>query len=231
MPELPDIEAYIHALEKRIVGYKLRVVEIKNPFLLRTVEPTIDTYHNQKVRQLRRLNKRIAIEFDNGNWMVLHLMVAGRLHWVDANKKLPARKPLMLVTFESGTLLLTEAGTKRRASLHLFDNMQDMEKLDRGGLEILDINADQFKQQLLARNHTLKRALTDQSIFSGIGNAYSDEILNHARLSPILQTQKMTDVQVESRTAFYQLPTHTQAMDGAVTTGISRYLSQESIRV
>ena len=198
MPELPDIELYIEALRPRIQNNKLLDIKLGNPFLLRTVTPGINDFNNRKLIELRRIGKRIALGFDNGHWQVLHLMIAGRLQWIDANKKLPARKSLLTLEFTSGHLLLTEAGSKRRASLHLFANEADMLTLDRGGLEIFEITEDQFKERLQIRNHTLKRALTDQSLFSGIGNAYTDEILHNAKLSPILQTHKMDDEQISS---------------------------------
>lgn len=196
MPELPDIELYIQALQSRITNTELVYSKISNPFLLRTVEPGIGQFTHCKVTSLRRIGKRIAFGFDNHHWLVIHLMIAGRLQWIDKNKKLPARKPLLTLQFSNGYLQLTEAGSKRRASLHLFATEADMLSVDRGGLEIIEITEDQFKQRLTIRNHTLKRALTDQSLFSGIGNAYSDEILHHARLSPMLQTQKMNDNQI-----------------------------------
>lgn len=195
MPELPDIELYIDALRARVGNRKLLSITISNPFLLRTVSPSCGDFFNCKVTSLRRIGKRIAFGFDNDHWLVIHLMIAGRLQWTDKEKKLPARKPLLTLEFSTGHLQLTEAGSKRRASLHLFATETDMLSIDRGGLEILNISQVQFKERLTIRNHTLKRALTDPSLFSGIGNAYSDEILHHAGLSPILQTQKMNDSQ------------------------------------
>lgn len=196
MPELPDIELYLEALRTRVNNTELVGTKISNPFLLRTVTPGIEEFTDCKVTSLRRIGKRIAVGFENDHWLVIHLMIAGRLHWIDKNKKLPARKPLLSLEFTNGYLQLTEAGSKRRASLHLFTTEADMLSIDRGGLEIFKISQSQFKQRLTIRNHTLKRALTDQSLFSGIGNAYSDEILHHARLSPILQTQKMSESQI-----------------------------------
>lgn len=196
MPELPDIELYIEALRSRVAETELISSKINNPFLLRTVTPAIDEFIHYRVKTLQRIGKRIAIGFDNDHWIVIHLMIAGRLQWIDNNKKLPARKALLTLEFPTGVLQLTEAGSKRRASLHLFATEADMRSIDRGGLEIFDITQKQFKQRLTIRNHTLKRALTDQSLFSGIGNAYSDEILHHAGLSPVLQTQKMNDNQI-----------------------------------
>lgn len=196
MPELPDIDVYIEALQQRIENVKLLNISITNPFLLRTVVPGVEDFTDKKLIELRRIGKRIALGFDNGHWLVLHLMIAGRLQWVDAGKKIPGRKSLLSLEFSTGHLLLTEAGSKRRASLHLFASESDMLSVDRGGLEVTEITGKQFKERLTIRNHTLKRALTDQSLFSGIGNAYSDEILHAAELSPILQTQKMNDEQI-----------------------------------
>ena len=191
MPELPDIQIYIEALTKRINNKKLISVKFGNPFLLRTVEPGVDAFHQQSLVEVRRIGKRIALGFKNNHWLVIHLMIAGRLQWIDAGKKIPARKSLALFEFETGHLIFTEAGTKRRAALHLFASESDMLSLDRGGLELFDITEEQFTNRLVSRNHTLKRALSDQSLFSGIGNAYSDEILHHAQLSPVQLTQKM----------------------------------------
>ena len=196
MPELPDIEVYTQALRPRIQNHTLLDIKLSNPFLLRTVTPALDEFKNRKLTEIRRIGKRIALGFDNQHWQVLHLMIAGRLQWIDTGQKIPARKSLLTLEFSSGHLLLTEAGSKRRASLHLFASEAEMKTLDRGGLEVLKITEDQFKERLQIRNHTLKRALTDQSLFSGIGNAYSDEILHSANLSPILQTQKMDDDQI-----------------------------------
>ena len=196
MPELPDIQIYIESLEQRLTNKKLVNLKLNSPFLLRTVEPGIDEIVDRPLLQLRRIGKRIAFGFKNDHWLVIHLMIAGRLQWVDAGGKLPARKSLASFEFESGHLLLTEAGSKRRAALHLFSSAADMQQLDRGGLEVFEITQEQFKDRLTLRNHTLKRALTDQSLFSGIGNAYSDEILHHAKLSPVLQTQKMDNAAI-----------------------------------
>lgn len=194
---MPDIEIYIEALALRLDKATLVQTTLGNPFLLRTVTPAINEFENRQLTELRRIGKRIAFGFDNNKWLVIHLMIAGRLQWVDSGKKVPARKSLASFEFDTGHLLLTEAGSKRRASLHLFTNEQDMLSIDRGGLEICSIDEDQFHERLTLRNHTLKRALTDQSLFSGIGNAYSDEILHHAKLSPVLQTHKMDKQQVD----------------------------------
>lgn len=192
MPELPDIAAYLSALEPRIVGQPLQKARLANVFLLRTVEPPIQTIEGRPVRSLRRIGKRIAIEFDNGVWLVLHLMIAGRLHWKAAGAKLAGRNQLAAFDFPEGTLVLTEAGSKRRASLHLFQNDEGLKSIDPGGVDVFSIDLDGFRAALTAENHTLKRALTDPRILSGIGNAYSDEILHAALLSPVQLTQKLT---------------------------------------
>jgi formamidopyrimidine-DNA glycosylase len=197
MPELPDISAYLSALEPRILGQRLTHFRIASPFLLRTVHPSIEESEGHTVRALRRIGKRIAIELDNGVWLVLHLMIAGRLHWRPLGAKLGGRNNLAAFDFPNGSLVLTEAGSKRRASLHLFANEADMQSIDPGGLnlfedEIFATNLEAFRTALTAENRTLKRALTDPRILSGIGNAYSDEILHAARLSPIQLTQKLT---------------------------------------
>lgn len=197
MPELPDIAVYIDALAERITGVKLQTISINNVFLLRTVEPEKDKFFGKKVISIKRIGKRIAIEFSGQHWLVVHLMIAGRLQWSDQNSKPFKRKAIAEFTFETGTLHLTEAGTKRRAALHLFDSTDSMRSLDRGGVEILDCTLKDFSQRLTLRNHTLKRALTDQGLFSGIGNAYSDEILHHAKISPVAQTQKLSTEQIE----------------------------------
>jgi formamidopyrimidine-DNA glycosylase len=195
MPELPDISAYLTALEPRILGQPLTHIRIASPFLLRTVQPTIAEAEGHTVRTLRRIGKRIAIELDNNLWLVLHLMIAGRLHWRPLNAKLGGRNNLAAFDFPHGSLVLTEAGSKRRASLHLFRSEADMQSIDPGGIEISTTDLTSFRAALTAENRTLKRALTDPRILSGIGNAYSDEILHAARLSPILQTHKLTDEQ------------------------------------
>ena len=193
MPELPDISAYLDALETRIVGQELERVLLKNPFLLRTADPSPQSCEGQTVRSLRRIGKRIAIGFDNDVWFVLHLMIAGRLHWYPPDKSARIRAALLYLEFSSGMLTLTEAGTKRRASLHVVAGEAALEAFDRGGLEVLEADAETFRSRLTERNHTLKRALTDPTILSGIGNAYSDEILHRARLSPMTQTKSLDD--------------------------------------
>jgi formamidopyrimidine-DNA glycosylase len=192
MPELPDIVAYLTALDTRIVGKPLIKVRLASPFLLRTVYPSAEAIEGHTVRSLRRIGKRIAVEFDNGIWMVLHLMIAGRLHWRPVGAKLGGRNNLAAFDFPQGSLVLTEAGAKRRASLHLFSNEAEMQSIDPGGVDVFAIDLDGFRTALTAENRTLKRALTDPRILSGIGNAYSDEILHAAQLSPILVTHKLT---------------------------------------
>jgi len=212
MPELPDITVYLEALEARVLGQKLRKVQIASPFLLRTAAVGLNEIEGHRVIGLSRLGKRICIGMENDVWLVLHLMIAGRLHWKDtvpgkpaaastkATLKLP-KNQLAVFHFENGLLSLTEAGTQRRASLHLLKSKAELEALNRGGVELFAgdefIDLATFKRVLQSENHTLKRALTDPRLFSGIGNAYSDEILWQAQLSPIKLTQKMTDDEIE----------------------------------
>lgn len=191
MPELPDIETYIYALQSRIVGKPLDDIRIISPFLLRTVEPPPVSLETHEVETIRRIGKRIALGFDNDLWLVFHLMIAGRLHWYEPGMKKISRG-LATLTFSKGTLILTEAGTQRRAALHLVAGESGLRALDPGGLEVFEADRDQFAAILQSSNHTLKRALTDPHMFSGIGNAYSDEILFAARLSPIALTQKLS---------------------------------------
>jgi formamidopyrimidine-DNA glycosylase len=195
MPELPDISAYIAALEPRIVGQPLERVRMASPFLLRTVDPPLSEAEGRKVRELRRIGKRIAIGVEGDVWLVLHLMIAGRLHWRERGAKLGGRNSLAAFDFPNGALMLTEAGTKHRASLHNVRGEEGLRSVDPGGIEVLACNLDAFRAALTAENRTLKRALTDPRLVSGIGNAYSDEILHAAQLSPILLTHKLTDEQ------------------------------------
>ena len=220
MPELPDVTIYIEALEKRILGQKLEKVRIVSPFLLRSVEPPVASAEGKQVKQLRRMGKRICIGLEDGTagnekqegptrklapatstnreakiWLVLHLMIAGRLHWGAKGKKL-SKQHLAAFDFANGSLLWTEAGSQKRASLYLARGESGLAELDPGGLEVLDATLEQFSKILKSENHTLKRALTDPEWFSGIGNAYSDEILWEAKLSPLLQTQKMKDEEI-----------------------------------
>jgi formamidopyrimidine-DNA glycosylase len=197
MPELPDIVVYIEALEKRILGKTLERAQIASPFLLRSIEPPVSAAIGQKVRGLRRVGKRIAIGFENDVWLVLHLMIAGRLHWVTKKVKPDGRRTLAAFEFDSGTLTLTEAGSQKRASLHMVAGEAGILSLDPGGIDVFSATPKEFAAQLTSANHTLKRALTDPRLFSGIGNAYSDEILHRAELSPILLTQKMKPEQIE----------------------------------
>jgi formamidopyrimidine-DNA glycosylase len=192
MPELPDVEAYIGALEPRIAGHVLQRVRVASISLLRTVDPPLAAVDGRVVRRLRRVGKRIAIGLDDDLWLVIHLMIAGRLHWRAAGAKLAGRNALAAFDFDDGTLVLTEAGTKRRASLHVVRGDDALDALDPGGIDVLAADLAAFRTALRAENRTLKRALTDPRIVSGIGNAYSDEILHAARLSPIALTQKLT---------------------------------------
>ncbi len=191
MPELPDIVAYLSAMEQRIAGQPLERVRLASPFLLRTVQPPLESVEGHIVRELRRVGKRIAIGFDNDLWLVLHLMIAGRLHWRRLGAKLGGRNHLMALDFPSGSLVLTEAGSKRRASVHMLTGDEGLRSIDPGGIDVLSIDLDAFRAALTAENRTLKRALTDPRIVSGIGNAYSDEILHAAQLSPITLTHKL----------------------------------------
>ena len=197
MPELPDIIVYIDGLEKRIVGERLKTVRIIAPSLLRTATPPLREAEGKRVIQLRRLGKRICIRLEDDLWLVLHLMIAGRLHWKPLAAKLARPRGLAAFDFEKGTLLWTEAGSQKRASLHFVQGEDGLQALNAGGVEIFGSNLEGFAKALQAENHTLKRALTDPRIFSGIGNAYSDEILFHAQLSPMQLTQKMSPEQVE----------------------------------
>jgi formamidopyrimidine-DNA glycosylase len=191
VPELPDITAYLTAIEPRIVGQRFERIRITSPFLLRTIDPPISELEGKQVRELRRIGKRIAIGLEDDLWLVLHLMIAGRLHWRPAGAKLAGRNNLAAFDFPDGSLVLTEAGAKRRASLHLFRGEENLRSVDPGGIDPLVIDLDTFRSALTVENRTLKRALTDPRFFSGIGNAYSDEILHAAQLSPIAQTQKL----------------------------------------
>ena len=191
MPELPDIAAYISALEPRIVGQPLQRVRLQSAFLLRTAQPPLKDVDGRIVRQLRRIGKRIAIGLENDLWLVLHLMIAGRLHWRAPDAKLAGRQTLAAFDFPNGSLVLTEAGSKRRASLHVVLGEEALRSFDAGGIDVFSSNLDAFRTALTGENHTLKRALTDPRLLSGIGNAYSDEILHAAQLSPVTLTQKL----------------------------------------
>ena len=191
MPELPDIAAYITALEPRIVGQPLEHVRLQSAFLLRTAQPPLSNVEGHVVRELRRVGKRIAIGVDNDLWLVLHLMIAGRLHWRAPEAKLAGRQTLAALDFPHGSLVLTEAGSKRRASLHVVLGEENLRSFDAGGIDVFSSDLDSFRAALTAENHTLKRALTDPRLLSGIGNAYSDEILHTAQLSPLTLTHKL----------------------------------------
>jgi formamidopyrimidine-DNA glycosylase len=191
MPELPDVAAYIGALERRIVGRSLERVRLASAFLLRTAQPPLAVAEGRTVRELRRVGKRIAVGLEGDLWLVLHLMIAGRLHWRPARAKLGGRQNLAAFDFPNGSLVLTEAGSKRRASLHVLGSTEAMLAMDPGGIDVFSSNLDQFRAALARENHTLKRVLTDPRVVDGIGNAYSDEILHAAQLSPIALTQKL----------------------------------------
>ena len=191
MPELPDIAAYISALEPRIIGQPLEHIRLNSAFLLRTAQPPLATVEGLTVRELRRVGKRIVIGVENDLWLALHLMIAGRLHWSKPEAKLAGRRSLAAFDFPNGSLILTEAGTKHRASLHLLHGEESLRSIDAGGIDIFSSDLNLFRSTLTAENHTLKRALTDPRSLSGIGNAYSDEILHAAQLSPITLTQKL----------------------------------------
>jgi formamidopyrimidine-DNA glycosylase len=191
MPELPDIAAYIVALEARIVGLPIERVRLTSPFLLRSVEPPLVDLQGRVVRELRRIGKRIAIGAEGDLWLVLHLMIAGRLHWRPRDAKLGGRRNLVAFDFQNGSLVLTEAATKQRASLHVVRGEETLRSFDAGGIEIFESDLRAFREALTVENRTLKRALTDPRIVNGIGNAYSDEILHAAQLSPLTLTQKL----------------------------------------
>ncbi len=197
MPELPDISAYLSALEERVLGQRLQQVRVASAFLLRTAVPPLASADGRKVGELRRIGKRIAFGLEGDLWLVLHLMIAGRLHWKAAGAKLAGRKTLAAFDFENGSLVLTEAGSKRRASLFVLQGEEGLRSVDPGGLEVMSSDLAAFRAALTAENRTLKRALTDPRVLSGIGNAYSDEILHAAQMSPIQQTRKLTDEEWE----------------------------------
>jgi formamidopyrimidine-DNA glycosylase len=195
MPELPDVVVYVEALRERILGRTLERVSIRGPFLLRTADPPVSAVEQKPVREVRRVGKRVAIGVEGNLWLALHLMIAGRLHW-KTNAAAPRRQALALFQFDSGTLSLTEAGSQHRAGLHVVRGDEGLHSLNAGGLEVLEAPAADFARALTASNHTLKRALTDPRTFSGIGNAYSDEILHRAGLSPIAMTQRLRPEEV-----------------------------------
>ena len=196
MPELPDITVYIEALASRVVGQPLERVRIAKPFLLRSVDPPLSAASGRRVTGIRRMGKRIVLEMEDDLFLVIHLMIAGRLRWVPSGGKVPGKIGLAAFDFPNGTLILTEAGSKRRASLWLVRGEGSLEQFERGGLEVLTADLSQFRERLTGENHTLKRSLTDPRLFSGIGNAYSDEILHRARLSPIKHTRRLDDEEI-----------------------------------
>jgi formamidopyrimidine-DNA glycosylase len=198
MPELPDITVYEEALQRHIAGRTLERVRIAKPFVLRSFDPPVSEAAGRRVTGISRIGKRLVISLEGDLHIVIHLMVAGRLRWLEAGAKMPGRIGLASFDFESGTLLLTEAGTKRRASITLVKGHAALEAVDRGGLEVMSADLEAFAERLRRENHTLKRSLTDPRLFSGIGNAYSDEILHRARLSPVKQTRRMTDQEIET---------------------------------
>jgi formamidopyrimidine-DNA glycosylase len=197
VPELPDVNVYVEALQRRIVDHRLVRAIVKSPFLLRSATPPLSATYEKSVLEIRRVGKRIAIGVEDQLWLVLHLMIAGRLHWAAAKPKLGSRNNLAAFEFDNGWLWLTEAGTQRRASLTVVQGEEGLKSLSAGGVEPLEVDLEAFAVALRAENHTLKRALTDPHIFSGIGNAYSDEILHRAQLSPIAMTQKLSAGEIE----------------------------------
>ncbi len=198
MPELPDVELYIHALEPRVVGETLEKVRLTSPFLLRSVEPPIDQAENRQILGLRRLGKRIVFELEGDIFLVFHLMIAGRFRWRPRGARIPGKLGLVAFDLSSGTLLLTEAASMKRASLHVVSGAVNLGQHNPGGIEVLECGLDDFRCALARENHTLKRSLTDPRLFSGIGNAYSDEILHRARLSPMKQTRHLDDAEIET---------------------------------
>ena len=197
MPELPDVTIYVEALQQRIVGQTLMRLRFGSPFVLRTVEPAVAEFEGKDVLDVRRIGKRIVLEIEDELFIVIHLMIAGRLRWLPAGAKIPAKLGLAAFDFSNGTLLLTEAGSKRRASLHLVRGEEGVRALDPGGVEVLETDLETFRSLLTRERHTLKRTLTDPHLFSGIGNAYSDEILHRARLSPIQMSTSMSDEEIK----------------------------------
>jgi formamidopyrimidine-DNA glycosylase len=196
LPELPDITVYIESLEKRIVGHTLERIRIANPFLVRSVDPPIRDTEGKRVVEVRRIGKRIAIGLESDLWIVIHLMIAGRLRWLAPGAKVPGKLGLAAFDFDDGSLILTEAGSTRRASVTVVKGEEALQSIDRGGVEPLECSLEEFAEQLRKENHTIKRSLTDPTLFSGIGNAYSDEILHRALMSPLRLTSKMTDDEI-----------------------------------
>jgi len=197
MPELPDVTVYVEALRARVVGHRLLRSFVKGPFLLRTASPPLSATQNRTVTEVRRLGKQIAIGLDGDLWIVLHLKIAGRLHWKTGTVKLGGRNLLAIFEFDNGSLTLTEAGTTRRAALYVVEGESGLATLDAGGIEPLEVSRDAFAAALRVANHTLKRALTDPHLISGIGNAYSDEILHRAQVSPVAMTHKISEEEID----------------------------------
>ena len=197
MPELPDVEVYVEALRQRLAGQPLERVRLGSPFLLRTVAPPLSTFAGKRVVAVSRLGKRVLLELEGELFLVVHLMIAGRLHWKPAGAKLPGKMGLAAFDFPDGTLTLTEAGSKRRAALHAFSRRDGLQALDRGGIEPIEPSSEAFREALLRENHTLKRALTDPRLLAGIGGAYADEIMHSARLSPMQLTSRLDEGEVE----------------------------------
>jgi formamidopyrimidine-DNA glycosylase len=197
MPELPDVELYLHALRPRVVGAQIERVRLGNPFIVRTFDPPVSAVESMRVRNVTRLGKRIVFSLDAKLYLIVHLMIAGRFRWRERGAAIPGKVGLLAIDFERGTLLLTEAGSKRQASIHIVRGEAALREHDPGGLEVLDTDLQAFAARLTIESHTLKRALTDPRIFSGIGNAYSDEILHAARLSPLKLTSSLTDEEIE----------------------------------
>lgn len=196
MPELPDVTVYVEALNERVRGQVLEQVRLASPFVLRSIAPPLSAVSGKRIREVRRLGKRIVFALEEELFLVIHLMISGRLHWKEKGAKIPGRLGLAAFDFGSGTLTFTEASSKKRASLHVTQGEASLAEFDRGGLEVMDATLEQFREALFRENHTLKRSLTDPRLFSGIGNAYSDELLHRARLSPMKLTQKLTDEEV-----------------------------------
>jgi formamidopyrimidine-DNA glycosylase len=197
VPELPDVAVYVEHIQRRAAGDRLERVRLANPFILRTAQPPIAAAHGKRVEDVRRVGKRIVLALEGDLFLVIHLMIAGRLHWKSPDAKMPGKLGVAAFDFSRGTLLFTEAGTKKRAALHLVEGERQLAALDPGGLEVLEANLDAFRQALVRENHTLKRALTDPHLFSGIGNSYSDEILHRARLSPVTLTSRLSPDEVD----------------------------------
>ncbi len=225
MPELPDISVYLDCLAPRVGGQRLERLRITNPFVLRSVTPAPAEVEGLLVVGLRRMGKRIVLELEGERFLVIHLMIAGRLRWRPAGAKAPGKAALAVLEFPTGALLLTEAGSTRRASLHLVAGEEALRAFDRGGLEVLEVEREAFAGRLLAENHTLKRALTDPRLFSGIGNAYSDEILHRARLSPLALTRKLDADAIDA--AVRRHAVHPARLDGAAARGGGRRLPRK----